>query len=92
MIIGNWKGVEWLGSTQNLDGKKASFMFDDKGNYNFIYDSNKEQGTYKVENDMLFSKPTNQQEIMVKIVKLTKYSLVFNMNRNGQSETLTLTR
>ncbi len=33
---------------------------------------------------------TNQQEIMVKINKLTKDSLIFNMNRSGTSEILTL--
>ena len=92
MIMGNWKGVEWLGSTSNLDAKKASFTFDDKGNYSFVYDNNKEEGTYKVENDMLFTKPANQQEIMVKIVKLTKDSLTFIMNRSGQAETLILIR
>jgi hypothetical protein len=92
LIIGTWKGVEWVGNTVILDGKKASFTFDDNGDYNFIYDGNKEDGTYKVENDMLFTKPANQQEIMVKIVKLTKDSLTFNMNRSGQSETLILIR
>ena len=94
MIVGNWAGTEWLvnGAASNLDGKKASFTFTDKGSYNFIYDNNKEEGTYKVENDMLFTKPTNEQEIMVKIVKLTKDSLTFNMNRSGQAETLVLIR
>ena len=94
MILGNWKGVEWLvnGANSNLDGKKAFFTFNDEDYYTFIYAGNKEKGTYKVENNMLFTKPTNEQEIMVKIIKLTKDSLVFNMNRSGQEETLTLIR
>jgi len=92
MIVGNWAGTEWLvnGSISNLDAQKASFTFTDKGSYSFIYDGNKEEGTYKVENDMLFTKPTNEREIMVKIVKLTKDSLTFDMNRSGQAETLML--
>ena len=39
---------------------------------------------------MLFTTALKQNEIMVKIMKLTKDSLVFDMNRGGQPETLTL--
>ncbi len=94
LIVGEWLGTEWLvnGNASNLDAKKASFTFTDKGNYSFVYNGNKEEGTYKVENDMLFTKPTNEQEIMVKIVKLTKDSLTFNMTRSGEAETLILLR
>lgn len=94
MIIGNWAGVEWLvnGTASNLDATKASFTFNEKNAYSFVYDGRKEEGTYKVENDMLFTKPTSEQEIMVKIVKLTKDSLCFDMNRSGQVEKLTLVR
>ena len=41
---------------------------------------------------MLFTKPAGEKEIMVKIAKLTGDSLIFDMNRSGQSETLILTR
>ena len=93
-IIGKWSGTEWLvnNAPSNLDAAKASFNFDDKGNYSFDYAGTKEEGTYKVENEMLFTKPANQQEIMVKIFKLTTDSLVFDMNRSGQAERLTLRR
>ena len=93
-IVGNWTGTEWLvnNAPANMDATKASFNFDDKGNYSFDYAGTKETGTYKVENDMLFTKPANQQEIMVKIYKLTADSLVFDMNRSGQAERLTLRR
>lgn len=94
MIVGNWKGTEWLvdAAPSNLQADKAFFEFDEKEKYSFEYAGNKEEGTYKVENDMLFTKPANEQEIMVKIVKLTKDSLVFDMNRSGQAERLTLLR
>ena len=39
---------------------------------------------------MLFTKPEGQAEIMVKISKLTNDSLVFDMNRGGTVEVLTL--
>ena len=94
LIIGNWAGSLWTvdGKEKKLDAETAHFSFDDKGKYNFQLFENKEEGTYKVENDMLFTTPAKQQEIMVKITKLTKDSLVFDMNRSGQSESLTLLR
>ena len=93
-IVGKWAGTEWLvnNAPATMDATKAAFNFDDKGNYSFNYAGTKEEGTYKVENDMLFTKPANQQEIMVKIFKLTTDSLVFDMNRSGQAERLTLRR
>ena len=92
LIIGNWSGVEWLinGQPSNRKVEATYFSFDDKGKYSFDYDGTKEEGTYKVENDMLFTTPKGNAEIMVKITKLTKDSLVFDMNRGGQPETLTL--
>ena len=91
-IVGKWAGTEWLvnDAPASMDASKAAFNFDEKGNYSFDYAGTKEVGTYKVENDMLFTKPANRQEIMVKIFKLTKDSLVFDMNRSGQAERLTL--
>lgn len=93
-IIGKWVGTEWLvnSAPSSLKADKAFFVFDERGTFSFEYAGNKEEGTYKVENDMMFTKPANQQEIMVKIFKLTKDSLVFDMNRSGQSERLTLRR
>jgi len=94
LIIGNWVGAAWTvdGQEKNIDAQTARFSFDDKGNYTLQLLENKEEGTYKVENDMLFTTPAKQQEIMVKITKLTKDSLVFDMNRSGQAESLTLLR
>jgi hypothetical protein len=92
LIIGKWKGTNWESNGKTLDRNVAStyFSFDDKGIYSFENNGNMEVGTYKVENDNLFTKPTNQQEMMVKITKLTGDSLVFDMNRSGMAETLIL--
>ena len=93
-IVGKWVGTDWLvnNAPATMDATKAVFIFAEKGNYSFDYAGTKEEGTYKVENDMLFTKSANQQEIMVKIFKLTTDSLVFDMNRAGQEERLTLRR
>ena len=92
LIVGNWSGTEWLinGKPSDLDVHNTRFTFNDKGEYTYEYSGNKEKGTYKIENDRLFTKPVGEQEIMVKIMKLTKDSLVFDMNRGGQPESLTL--
>jgi Lipocalin-like domain len=92
LIIGNWSGAEWLvnGNPSDMNAKDTHFTFNDKGEYTFEYAGNKEKGTYKIENDMLFTTPVDEHEIMVKIIRLTKDSLIFDMNRGGQPETLTL--
>ncbi len=93
-IIGKWKGVEWLVEKQpgNYDASSASFSFDDKEHYNFTYKNNIENGTYKVENKMLFTKPEGGTEIMVLIQKLSGDTMIFEMNRGGVKEELTLLR
>lgn len=94
MINGHWAGAAWLinGQPSNRDIEHTAFKFDSTGHYSFVYADTKEEGTYKVENDMLFTTPAGQTEIMVKIKKLTNDSLVFDMNRGGQAEELTLIR
>ncbi len=91
-IVGSWKGAEWLIDEQQSgrNVEETKFTFDSKGVYTFLYGSKLETGTYKVENDMLFTKPAEGQEIMVKITKLNNDSLVFDMNRSGVKEILTL--
>ena len=92
MIQGNWQGVEWMqsGSSAGHDAAATTFSFNEKGKYTYTYQSNKETGSYKVENDMLFTRPEGQLEIMVKIAKLTNDTLIFDMSRAGTPEILTL--
>jgi len=92
LIVGKWIGAEWLvnGNPSDRNPRETHFTFDDQGNYTFTYGGVLEKGTYNVENEMLFTKPTGQQEIMVRINKLSRDSLIFDMNRGGQPETLVL--
>jgi hypothetical protein len=92
LIIGNWKGARWESNGKALERniETTFFYFDQKGTYNFENNGNLETGTYKVENDNLFTTAKDKQEMMVKITKLTVDSLVFDMNRSGMAETLTL--
>ncbi len=94
LIIGNWQGVQWVVGGQPSENmtSQTSFSFDSTGVYSYQYGSNKETGTYKIANDELYTTPNNELEMMVKIIKLTADSMVFEMNRGGQSEELTLIR
>jgi hypothetical protein len=94
LILGDWYGAEWLvdGHPSGHNSAATHFNFNEKEEYRFDYPGSEEKGTYKVENDMLFTKPEGRLEIMVRIQKLTKDTLIFDMNRSGASELLTLVR
>ena len=94
LLVGDWKGAEWLvgGNPSEYDAKKVSFHFGNDGGYNSDFGGDIEKGTYILRDDKLFTTPDGQLEIMVLISKLTKDSLVFNMNRSGRAETLTLVK
>lgn len=93
-IEGNWRGASWLrdGQPNGQDASAISFHFDAAGNYTYVNSGQQEKGLYKVDDNNLYTTPAGGQEIMVKIVKLTADSLVFDMNRAGVAETMTLIR
>ena len=92
LIVGKWKAVEWLESgTPNVTkAENTSFVFDEKEHYSFTHGGTTKNGTYKVENNLLFTTEEGMQEIMVNITKLTADSLVFDMNNGGTPEQLIL--
>lgn len=94
LIVGNWKGVEWLveDHPSTHTPEYTSFTFDDTGNYTFTYEENIEKGTYSINNNQLFTTPEGGIKMMVKIPKLTQDTLIFDMNRGGQAERLILLR
>lgn len=94
LIIGKWKGVEWVAGTQESPNtpSDAVFTFNEDGSYTFDYAGNIEKGKYFVTGDQLFTTPDGGIKMMVKIPKLTQDTLVFDMNRGGQAERLTLKR
>lgn len=94
LLAGDWVGVEWLseGQASSNDPTQAHFHFDKDGTYSSDFGGTKEKGTYLVRGDELYTTPDGQLEIMVKIAKINKDSVVFDMNRSGSSETLTMVR
>jgi hypothetical protein len=94
MVIGQWNGVEWIveGQSSQIDATSASFVFKDDGTYTYTYADATESGKYFISGNELFTTPEGGIKMMVRIEKITPDSLVFNMNRGGTAETLTLVR
>jgi len=93
LIIGNWAGAEWLsGGNPRSDITNVDFSFNKEGDYVYTNGANKEKGKYYLDGNNLHTTPNGGAEMMVKIQKLTRDSLVFDMNRGGQEEQLTLIR
>jgi hypothetical protein len=94
LLVGDWKGAEWLvnGQPSEYDATKVIFHFGGDGGYTSDFGGDIEKGTYILRDDKLYTTPDEQLEIMVQISKLTKDSLIFDMNRSGQPEQLTLVK
>lgn len=93
LLKGNWQAISWTNANNKTleETKNVKFSFEN-GSYSYINNTINEMGTYKVENDMLFTKPSKENEMMVKIVKITKDSLILGMNRAGELELLSLVK
>ncbi len=94
LIVGKWNAVSWTenGTPNVAKSENTSFVFDEKQHYSFTHDGTTKSGSYKVENNLLFTTEEGMQEIMVNIAILNKDSLVFDMNNAGVAEKLTLIR
>ena len=92
LIIGEWQAVSWLVNEQpgNYKVEQTRFQFDGLNNYSFMYGGTEEKGNYIVKENKLYTTAFHQQEIMVQIEKLSSDSMIFKMNRGGQTETLIL--
>ena len=87
--LGTWKlyGLTESGQKQNVDLKNFEFKFNADGSYHFHGSSQMvETGTYRTEGDKLYTTDTSRQnalEKVVRVVKLSKDSMNFEMNNSG---------
>lgn len=91
-IQGKWQAAHWVtesGETRPVESVNFDFHGD---TYNAKLGLKDESGSFRLEGDKLYTKAEGQQEIMVKIASVTPDSLVFEMNRGGVKEVMTLTR
>ena len=94
LIIGQWTGTSWTVNDRpsNYNPAEATFTFHDDGTYSFDYGATKEAGKYFISNKELFTTPEGGLKMMVRVPRLTQDTMVFDMNRGGQAESLTLIR
>lgn len=93
LLNGNWKVSTWqVVSSGKPISQKMDFVFSTDKSYIIDYGSEKETGTYYIAGQYLHTKENQGIEKSVLIQKLTKDSLVLNMNRAGSLEEIILLR
>ncbi len=93
-ILGDWSGVAWeiSGRPATYNPEATYFTFRDDKTYSYSYADHEEDGAYYIVGHELYTTPEGGTKMMVKIKHLTPDSLVFEMNRGGTLETLSLKR
>lgn len=93
-LLGVWQGKNWeIAGKPNIENvESVRFTFAADGTYSAVFGQQGEQGTWRTEKDKLYTHAQGKQEIMVKVLKADAQTLIFDMNRGGQKETLELER
>jgi Lipocalin-like domain len=91
LLYGAWKGSAWIIAGQDdNNAKSVQFEFKADGTYSAGFGGQTEKGTFKLKDNKLYTTAENKIEKMVALSKLTKDSIVMDMNRQGQAEQLFL--
>jgi len=93
-LPGQWQAVSWQANGQPdahaTEGTR--FVFEETGRYQYTYSGTTEQGEWYLSGPELFTTPDGGTKMMVRIARLEGDTLVFDMNRGGTAERLTLAR
>ena len=93
-LPGQWQAVAWQANGQ--PGAHATegtvFVFEETGRYQYTYSGTTEQGEWYLSGPELFTTPDGGTKMMVRIARLEGDTLVFDMNRGGTAERLTLVK
>lgn len=94
LLAGTWYGAEWQldGIDSDRDASAVKFEFDGEGAYIATYGKEVERGVYRLKGDKLYTTAKGQIEKMVALSKMTTDTLIMDMNRVGQKETLILVK
>ena len=90
-IVGQWFSESWTSAGEET-GYKAWMAFDQDSTYRALFNNRREQGTYWIDGDRLFTHARDAQPIKVKIASLDEQSMVIQMNRGGIAEEITFGR
>jgi hypothetical protein len=94
MLEGDWHGVSWVleDSDRGYDASNVRFSFREDRTYSAELGTRVEEGEYHLANQMLYTHAEDQEEMAVRIQRLTNDTMVMRMNRGGQMELLTLAK
>lgn len=93
LLYGNWKGADWqvAGKSSGFDATAVNFEFKADGTYEAGFGGQAEKGVFHLKGNKLYTTASgNKIEKMVALPKLTKDTIIMDMNRQGQAETLVL--
>jgi len=96
LLYGDWQGVSWTrnGAPATSDPAQVKFSFNEDFSYTASLGQQNESGNFVFRDSKLYTTATGAQKVekVVAIMKLEGDSLVFDMNRQGDPEKLTLLR
>jgi len=93
LLPGTWTTIEWkVLSTGELRSNKMDFAFTTNDRYAVDYGSALEKGSFYLAGEYLHTKEDGAIEKSVRLRKLTRDTMIFEMNRAGSIEVVTLAR
>ena len=92
LLHGKWKGADWLveGKPSGLNAASIQFEFKADGTYEANFVNQKENGTYYLAADKLYTTDEGKAQKVVRLLMLTQDSIKMDMNRGGTTELLIL--
>ncbi len=92
-LPGNWKTIEWkVVSTGQIINNQMDFAFTTNDRYAVDYGSQREKGSFYLAGEYLHTKEDGALEKSVRVTKLTIDTMIFEMNRAGSIEVVTLVK
>ncbi len=92
-LAGTWRGVEWKDVTNDrVIDAEVTFVFEPDGRYEASSGASSEKGEYWISGENLHTREDGKAEKKVKIARLEKDTLLFEMNRAGVIEEILLVR
>ena len=92
LLHGEWVCTSWTSAVNpaNRCNNNVYFKFSEDKKFNSEITTLKEEGTYYIRKDVLYTQAEGRKEINVRILKLNQDTLHFGMNRGGVEEDLVL--
>jgi hypothetical protein len=87
-IEGQWYSESWTSSGEET-GYRAWMAFEQDSTYRALFNNRREQGKYWIDGHRLYTDSEDGEPIKVKIASLDEQSMVIEMNRGGNKETIT---